>query len=247
MFLITAIKEVNKNPLSHSPPPCPPLPSVSHSCCVIPAWEWQGGTEAAGPPPVPGVVLGCSWHWDMELGMERSWAAPGLGPSCSGCSLSVVGVTRTGVPDPAHPGAAGMGHQEQPLGSELPLSHPSHPSRGGDHEQPLCLTPWGAHPTNPVLLPSQSRGWVPGRVPSPCHGSLQTWAASRTARRSRACPTGRRPSSPRPASPASRSPRSPGSGMGGRSPPAAACEHPQDPPLEPPSIPGGCISPCPPH
>lgn len=82
MFLITAIKEVNKNPLSQPPPPCPPLPSVSHKCCVLPAWEWQGGMEAAVPHPGPGVrvVLGFPQHWDVGWGMERSWRAPGLGP-----------------------------------------------------------------------------------------------------------------------------------------------------------------------
>lgn len=49
MFLITAIKELNKNPLSHPPPLCPLLPSVSHNCCVLPAWECRLGWRQLCP------------------------------------------------------------------------------------------------------------------------------------------------------------------------------------------------------
>lgn len=103
MFLITAIKEVRKNPVSRSPPPCPPqLPSVSHNCCVLPAWEWQGGVGAA--------ATSCPWSqghagnapgtgtWDRE----RREAGEPLGPSWPSTRVKDSRSWRDGSP-----GAAG--------------------------------------------------------------------------------------------------------------------------------------------
>lgn len=167
MFLITAIKEVNKNPLSHPPPPWPPLPSVSHNCCVLPAWEWQGGMGAAVPRPTSGPwsqghagVLLARGH---AVGKGEKLGSPGAGPPLLRLQPACGGATPGAGCGDGSPGAAGG------------IGAPPHPtpraSPGGDQGQPLGGIPRGAHPTEPVLLPSQGWHCCPGRAPGPWHGS----------------------------------------------------------------------------
>lgn len=83
MFLITAIKEVHKNPVSRSPPPCPPSFPQSPATAVCS----QPGNGRVGwgqlPHPVPGVrvmlgmlpALGHGTGNGEKLGSP--WALPG--------------------------------------------------------------------------------------------------------------------------------------------------------------------------